>query len=282
MMKRNIRLFLSIIGIISFVSIKAQIVYTDISDTTINYPTIEYLGSGTNILNIDLNNDSIVDFYFYLSEWQEYVTPSAQPIYTISEIQTSHQENKICIVEFSTGPCTYVFTENDTIGSNCVWNLLYDFSAISINVEGASFSCDLPFQNKFYGLSFNIDDNKHYGWIKIDVNKYGEITLKEYAYNSIPNKTITAGQIEPNNITDKGYENPIIIYTKNKTLLIKQLSFHELIRQVIIYNLSGAEVLRYKIEDYQTTIDLSEINSGDYIVKVISDKNVYSKILFIN
>ncbi|MCB2206949.1 MAG: T9SS type A sorting domain-containing protein [Bacteroidetes bacterium] len=282
MMKRNITLFLSIIGIISFVGIKAQIVYTDIPDTTINYPTIEYLGSGTNILNIDLNNDSIPDFYFYLEKWQEWVTPSAQPVYTVSEIKSSHQENNICIVEFSTAPCTYVFTENDTIDSNCAWNLQYDFSVIGVSVEGFAVSCDLPFQDKYYGLSFNIDNNIHYGWLQIDVNEDGEIILKGYAYNTIPNEPITAGQVEPNSIHDKGYENPIIIYTKNKTLLIKQLSNHELIRQVIIYNLSGVEVLRYKIEDYQTTIDLNKVNPRNYIVKVISDKNVYSKILFIN
>lgn len=282
MIKKNLILFLSCICIISTVSIKAQIVYTDIPDTTISYPTIEYLGSETNILNIDLNNDSKVDFYFYLSKWQEWATPSAQPIYTVSEIKTSHQENKICIVEFSTAPCTYVFSENDLIDSNCAWNYQFDFSVIAVNVEGYAVSCDLPFQNKYYGLSFNIDENEHYAWIQIDVNENGEIILKGYAYNTIPNAPITAGQIEPNSINDKGYENPTIIYTTNKTLLIKQLNSDVLIRHVIIYNLSGVAVLKHKIEDYQTTIDLSDVNTGNYIVKVISDKYVYSKLLFIN
>lgn len=280
MIKRNLTLFLSIIGIISFVNIKAQIVYTDIPDTTINYPTIAYLGSGTNILNIDLNNDSIVDFYFYLEKWQEWVTPSAQPIYTVSEIKSSHQENKIAIVEFSTVPCTYVFTENDTIGSNCAWNLLYDFSVIAVSIEGFGASCDLPFQNKYYGLSFNIDDNKHYGWLQIDVNDYGEILLKGYAYNTIPNQIITAGQIDPNIINYDVYRKPTILYS-NKTLQIKQVNCKELIRQVIIYNLSGVVVFKHKIDDYQTTVDLNDISSGIHVVTVVSDKYVFSKQLII-
>jgi len=280
-MKTLLIALLSLFCVLSTKNADSQIVYSDIPDTTINYPIIEYLGSGTVNYNIDLNNDSIVDFYFYLETWQEWATPSAQPIYNVSEIKSSFQENNICIVEFSTAPCTYVFSENDTIYTNCAWSQS-DFSVIAVNVEGYAVSCDLPFQDKYYGLSFNIDDNKHYGWLQMDVNEYGEILLKGYAYNTIPNQLITAGQIEPNNINNKGHEDLTITYSSNKTLQIKQLNSMELIRQVIIYNLSGVAVFKHKIDDYQTTIDLHDISHGIHVVKVVSDKYVYSRLLFIN
>ena len=261
-------------------NINAQIVYHDIQDTSINLPIIEYLGDETIIYNLDINMDSTFDFYFYLSKWQVPVSPDYYPIYHVSEIY-GYQENKTCIVESSIAPCTFVFNESDTIDMNCSWND-GQFSAISISVEGFGASCDIPFQDKYYGLWFNIGGNNHFGWIHMDINSYGEIFLKGYAYNTIPDQLIRAGQMESNSINDDLSENQIIISCTKYSLLIKQTNNKELVEKVSIYNLSGVIVLEQEIDDYQAKVNLFYGKSGIYIVRVLTGNYVYSKLIYVN
>ncbi len=53
--------------------------------------------------------------------------------------------------------------------------------------------------NRYLGLKFKIDGKSHYGWARLDVKvlrKQRQIiaTLTGYAYETIPNKAIIAGQ----------------------------------------------------------------------------------------
>ena len=280
-MKTRHVLSLMLLIILSITTVKAQIVYSDIPDTNINYPIIEYLGNETVYYYLDMNNDSINDFFFRLKKWQEWITPHAQPIRLTSEIKIIG-DNRIYSNENEdpSEDCAKVLLNNDTINSNCKWNKL---GFIYIDVHPYDIlNCNVPFQNKYYGLSFYIGYAKHYGWLQLDINEFGEILLKDYAYNTIPDQLITAGQIEPNLISISPNENQVIITNTSKGVLIKLKETNELIRIVRIYNLSGTTIFEHKIDDSQAAINLCNINSGFYITRVVTDNYIYSKLLYIN
>ena len=59
----------------------------------------------------------------------------------------------------------------------------------------------------YAGIQFKIDDNIHYGWVRLQVlNVADHVLIKDYAYNMVPGEAIQAGEFlecadgfEPNN-----------------------------------------------------------------------------------
>jgi hypothetical protein len=48
----------------------------------------------------------------------------------------------------------------------------------------------------YIGVRFEISGNLHYGWIRVDVESPSpKLTIKDFAYNSIPNEVIAAGDV---------------------------------------------------------------------------------------
>jgi hypothetical protein len=79
------------------------------------------------------------------------------------------------------------------------------FSAGKVKIEAKSHSYStfgydgnwyLVGSNRFLGVKFQIKGKTHYGWIRLTVNVPGnfETTITGYAYETVANKRITAGQ----------------------------------------------------------------------------------------
>jgi len=270
------RLILSVIFLIvlSITSVKSQIVYTNLPDTNINFPIIEFLGSATTTYYIDINNDGTDDFFFWLRKWQEWFSPNSQPIYYACELRVLGA-NSI----YSDEPCAKVLNGNDIIDLNSNWN---QEGYIYIRVITYYSECSIPFQDKYYGLNFNIGSNTHYGWLNLDISENGEIVLKGYAYNTIPDELILAGQKELDNVYIESQKSPLIIYNTKKEVIIKQKATNELIKLVKIYNLSGTIIHECHVNAFQATINTSDINHGICVIRVVMDKNIYSRLLYIN
>jgi len=50
-------------------------------------------------------------------------------------------------------------------------------------------------QDKYIGVSFNLPDGVHYGWIRCDVSlAYASVTVKDFAYQDLPGVPILAGE----------------------------------------------------------------------------------------
>ena len=279
-MKRNLKIFLICLGIITSSNSNAQIIYTDIPDTIISYPEIPYLGYDYVYYYLDINNDSIYDFYFELEKWQEWATPSSQPIYYVSQIRFI-QENKTCVFEDDSYDCTYVYDIDDIIDTNSNWED-YTASLVFLNYAFGGRSCSLPFQDKYYGIKLIIDNNTHYGWLHLNANESGEIMLKGYAFNTIPNQQIKAGQTEPDAINTELPEDQVVITCINKCLNIRQNNTNKLIKQVGIHDLTGKTIYDFSANDYQITLDLHNVKTGMYIVRIGINEKVHSKLLYVN
>ncbi len=57
--------------------------------------------------------------------------------------------------------------------------------------------------NRFLGIVFDIDDQPHYGWVRLSVKAYInqhkphiDVTLLGYAYETVPGQSLRAGQID--------------------------------------------------------------------------------------
>ena len=82
------------------------------------------------------------------------------------------------------------------IGSTGNW---LTSSITSVTLGWQSFTSYGQFQgqeNGLVGVSFEINGNTHYGWLRVELAaNSGFIRLQDYAYNSIPNSPIKAGEL---------------------------------------------------------------------------------------
>jgi len=150
----------------------AQIIYTDINDGT---PTgIDFNQDGTNefdISDMDASGDYI-EYYDYGLD---------NNIHAIGTINTENWDVPACV------------NSGFTIDENGNWEGAGD---CAINGWGDGNATITPNQNIYLAVRFNLGGTDlFYGWILISVDNSGNVTYKEYAYNSTANAPINAGEI---------------------------------------------------------------------------------------
>jgi hypothetical protein len=78
----------------------------------------------------------------------------------------------------------------------------YSFHYRKVNWFGQWANLGRGLTNRYLGVKFNIDQQVHYGWLRISVSTTHDhftAELTGYAYETIPNKPIVAGQTEDSN-----------------------------------------------------------------------------------
>jgi hypothetical protein len=158
-------------------------------------------------LSLDLNHDGVVDFRF--SNWRRetshflefllHVLPQdkSNAVWgrgTMGSSRFNFSGNFAVALRsgFTVGPSRSYFEKNrDGIMGRYVAE---HYSAASSKTYGQW----LNTKNRYLGLQFLIDGKIHYGWARVNVTKPGQVgiraTLTGYAYQTIPNKPILAGQ----------------------------------------------------------------------------------------
>ncbi|WP_055443600.1 T9SS type A sorting domain-containing protein [Lacinutrix himadriensis] len=118
--------------------------------------------------------------------------------------------------------------------------------------------------DKFLGLRFQIAGNTHYGWAKLDVSLSGDsFTVKEYAYNSVPDESIIAGQTELS--IDEFAINKVKIVSLNKSIALYNLPQNT---DYTLFDISGKSVLNGSINDQTYVIEANGISNGIYVVEL--------------
>jgi hypothetical protein len=184
------------VGVLALVSpAEAKIVYTSAN---------EQIGPN-NTYPLDLNHDGIVDFTFVDSHFTSTFDGGAG-VLTIFPQQSA---NEIWGNQSSAGFRRYAsaLAPGIEIGSKGKFQPGEMILAHSSSNEGkrhpnsiSSYNCDGPWKhagNRYLGLKFIINGEVHYGWARLSVGcKYLVVRAKltGYAYETIPNKPIIAGQ----------------------------------------------------------------------------------------
>jgi hypothetical protein len=181
---------------------EAQIVYTR-TNITIG-PNSSY--------NLDLNNDGVTDFIISTSQSKGFCAPYLSHSVTNTLAETPVSGNG------AAGSSPTNLEKGDQIGPSQTFyegtgTMAWFNSCFVEGVEGSyhfegtggdnwmgykscGFFCLIPIGLEGYlGLTFQIDGETHYGWVLVRVsNKVVQIRLLGYAYETIANMPINAGQ----------------------------------------------------------------------------------------
>lgn len=148
--------------------------------------------------------------------------------------------------------------------SNALWN--------NSAIQTMNFSsCSFYYSNwcgetdKYLGLRFKIGTNTHYGWARLDVGlNPTNWVIKDYAYNSVADASITAGQMPlglKNTLADQ-----VEIVGLNKTIALYHLPGNTSYR---IINMTGQSVLEGSTADNSFVIQNESLKTGVYVVELI-------------
>ncbi|MCH7535400.1 MAG: T9SS type A sorting domain-containing protein, partial [Bacteroidetes bacterium] len=125
--------------------------------------------------------------------------------------------------------------------------------------------------DKYLGLRIKAEGKNHYGWVRMDVS--GDATsfvLKDHAYESIPDKSINAGDIAVG--IESINRDETVIYSYRQNVIIKS----EYKGVAIVYDLSGREVRRNDIRKGTNTMNL-DVATNYYMVRVHTNRGSESK-----
>lgn len=236
------------------VDTNGQIVYTDVTDVV--------RGAGQ-FLFIDLDNSGSTDIIIEHSS-----SSGANRLRGIADTGRA-------FLGYVPGAQRYPFAlDFDTVissgvtsfnGKAATWNGTgqHNMNLSSCTNAGSSW-CGVT--DKYLGLRITISGNLHYGWARFDVNADASTgwVLKDYAYNTVPNESIRAGQQVTLGIDDNILNNVKII-TLNKSIALYNLP-HGI--NYKLYDMSGKIVLDGITSETTYVIEANNITSGIYVAEL--------------
>lgn len=264
---------LALISVLIFLSqmLFSQIYYTDVPDSIIYMPSNETWDS-TNYFYFDLNGDGINDYHFYLHHWMyDYGGNTYLNAYVIGFSGTI---NEVAIMD-SYNDCPVLLNNGDTVNNHLLWS--YD-THILVNVLDYGQYCQ--YGTFYYALKFYFEGNHYFGWVKSWTTQ-NLVQVQEFAYNTIPDMPILAGQTEDlSSISTNNTEN-IKVYISSGLLNISNKNHQDLIKEIRIYNQLGQEVKANSLNVYEAKINISDLNPGLYIIKIKTEEEILVNKYFI-
>ncbi len=243
-------------AILGIANASGQIIYTDITDETVDAlnPRVA----------IDINNDAIGDYVLGAQNSPQnfaFMFPAS------ASSAMNYNSNGIVGFDNNNASAPYFYASNLAPGaivdSNNSVNLM---ARTDFNYDGCysnSQFCDG--EDGYVGLHIKIGANTHYGWVRIQVAASGEnIIIKDYAYNSVPDEPILVGQttlninnISINNIRVVALDKIITLYN-----LPESTSYN-------LFSTSGQSVLKGITNNQTYKIEASTLSTGVYILEMI-------------
>jgi hypothetical protein len=165
----------------------AQIVYTDVNpDTTIAMTAVS---NTIKAYGLDLNNDGLTDFNLI-------ATSHAGPFGNRSNYVKITPINSNKVIDYDTiNNLPAPLAINSVIGNTGKWWNNDSNQILTGSAWLSFFGLWNSSADAYLGLKLMSGQNIYYGWAKLSVTVHGSsFTLKDYAYNSIPNQPILAGE----------------------------------------------------------------------------------------
>ncbi|MBK9643390.1 MAG: T9SS type A sorting domain-containing protein [Saprospiraceae bacterium] len=250
------------------VSANAQIVYTDVNpDTTI----------ANRIYYLDLNNDGTTDDSIRLFVSRPYIGECRGSKVSIFALNGN-------TVSGSTYPLA--MNIKDTISSALTWSASGDLRYIR---SGDPTSCPndtlgywTNAKDYYLGLKLIVGTYTYYGWLRMQITVdplYASGIIKDYAYNSIPNQPILAGQTSVTGITENISASSISLYPNPATnYLTITLQGDNKKAEVTIMDITGK--IFYSTTENETQelkINTKDFAEGVYLVQVKSEDFMATK-----
>ncbi len=147
---------------------------------------------------LDLNHDGITDFTLYGQQFSHSFTAQG-----LLEVYSAPQSNAIAAKGASAmplwpgseiGPKRQFWRPLSAFVEEQVWHYHFGHSTTKFYGLWANGASGKGFKNRYLGLKFLINGKFHYGWARLDTTGGYPWVLTGYAYETIPNKPIIAGQ----------------------------------------------------------------------------------------
>lgn len=242
-----------LITFLCFNSSFAEIIYTDIED--VNIATATYT-------DIDFTNDEEAEFTFEATVYDNGILET-----NITFINNNY---RFATISNNLWDHTTALTINDVVDENTGWN---DYGYAAIYDDFATN------EDAYIAVQFPLEDGQHYGWIRVLWNGSDAFVIKDFAYNSVPETSIEAGDkgttpglglIENNTLYHNAFPNP----SQGELHFNLDKPIHEL----YIYNTNGQLVCYRKVISNQ--VDISFLPIGYYTLQYQDSKeNLYRETL---
>ena len=261
-------------------TVNAQIVYTDVIPDLV----IDTTG---NVYALDMNNDGTIDFNLSFTKSIVSSTRCSGTRNSYS-VKISPADSILDnVANLSYAGINYPPSINkDTLidSTGYIWGK--SASQILVNVAWYCSGRGIPFSynwrstmtgkwnaatDKYLGLRFKVGSNTYYGWLWLTVGN-GSYTIKGYAYNSIPNQPILAG--DTGSVTTGISENSIassinLFPNPAKNHLTIDLGSNNKKVELTIADITGKVIYTTTAnETNMIEVNTSEFAAGIYIVRI--------------
>lgn len=167
------------------------------------------------------------------------------------------------------------FNAGQTIGPTQNW--YYSQSYMFMVFQGGlSFFGDwIDVTDKFGGLKIMDGANQYYGWVRMDVQTqpFGVI-VKDYAYNSIANTPLAAGEEDPQAIAPLNQSSNISIFAFGKEVYINATNTGGKEMAITVTDILGKTVLTTTTKENFVHLNLNGLPGGMYLVNVSNRSEV--------
>ena len=269
-------------------SANAQIVYTDvIPDSTMldNFP----IGLNTKNYNLDLDNNANDDFIL-----TAYYGPSILGG-TPSMVYASPLNGNALKDTLTTGNVPIPLQLNAVIDSNLLLQQSWQTSGSHTLRESGGIGPVGLWNNLsdyYLGLRLLQSGQTYYGWVRLRVNvtgSYASVIVRDYAYNSIPDQPILAGQTTATGVSENSFASSINLFpnptnnhltialgSNNKKVEITILDITGKIIPIAIGTTTSTETQKIEVntKDFKAGVYLVQVKSTDFIAtkKLVVEK----------
>ena len=135
--------------------------------------------------------------------------------------------------------------------------------------------------DKYLGFRFNIQNEPHYGWLRMDVSSDNQsFTVKDFAFNLTPHEEILAGQTTGGTpVQNIDPPQGLVVFSHDNQVHI-EMSQLQPGAAVRILDAVGNTVHQENLDQLSKIITL-DITEGIYIVQINTGSESYSRKLFI-
>jgi hypothetical protein len=264
-------------------------VYTNFAEGQIVYGTVDTALGLNSLYRLDVNNDETFDFEFSTSYLAYGRCGEMGPGTASSEAKVSGTADGFQILNFLGFPAA--LNANDTIQDNSYWTGAYAARLLQVywscgNGSTLSGNWQSP-TDHYLPIRFYLNRGWCYGWIRIMITQgiFGRIafTVKDFAYNSIPDSGLLAGQTSalgvdgiPLSVEWSVFPNPVIHSAFIKFVLLNNGPV-----SIKLYDLNGKLVQTIADEVFERGArevgwNVDRTPEGIYFIKIRTEG--YSKV----
>jgi Secretion system C-terminal sorting domain len=257
-------------------SANAQIIYTDVNPDIIQ-TCQNFQCSQTS--DLDLNNDGVFDskLDLILNTFTSHNPPNTR--FFTGLIKASPLNGSSIITDSSGYPLK--MNLNELIDSSGSWSdtanqtLLGKYYAGLTYVLASSYGNWMSATNGFLGLKIVSGTQTYYGWVRLNISMdvtpiLGSYKIIDYAYNTIPNQPILAGQTIATGIIENSFASSINLFPNpaDNHFTIALGSNNQKV-EVTITDITGKIIYTTVASETQKiVVNTNDFNEGIYFVQI--------------